>query len=201
MSRKELPHAGLVQAALAGRITNREGAQALHLTSRQFQRLKQRVRLGGLSALRHQSRGRPSPRRLPATRVRGCKSCCKGHGLRISRESVRRLRRALGWPAVHRRRPPKHRTRPARGGGRPARPARRQPLRVARGSRPRDDLARRDRRRHLRGPRPALPPDGRPPRVCHRPAPGVHHLRFALTAMASASWSAATARGRECARA
>ncbi len=28
MSRKELPRAGLVQAALAGRISNREGADA-----------------------------------------------------------------------------------------------------------------------------------------------------------------------------
>jgi hypothetical protein len=30
MSRKELPRAGLVQAALAGKITNREGAVVLH---------------------------------------------------------------------------------------------------------------------------------------------------------------------------
>src|SRR5262249_62294114 len=66
MSRKELPRAGLVQAALAGKVTNREGAAALRLTVRQFQRLKQRVRAGGPLALRHQSRGRPSPRRLPA---------------------------------------------------------------------------------------------------------------------------------------
>jgi hypothetical protein len=33
------------------------------------------------------------------------------HALPISRESVRRLRRALGWPAVHRHRPPQHRAR------------------------------------------------------------------------------------------
>ena len=66
MSRKKLPRAGLVTAALAGRISNREGATALHLTPRQFQRLKQRVRVGGALALRHQSRGQPSPRRLPA---------------------------------------------------------------------------------------------------------------------------------------
>ena len=65
MSRKELPRAGLVQAALAGKITNRKGAVALHLTPRQFQRLKRRVREGGPLALRHQSRGRPSRRRLP----------------------------------------------------------------------------------------------------------------------------------------
>jgi hypothetical protein len=31
MSRKELPRAGLLAAAVAGRITNREGAAALHV--------------------------------------------------------------------------------------------------------------------------------------------------------------------------
>jgi hypothetical protein len=34
MSRKEVPRAGLVKAALAGKITNREGAQALRLSVR-----------------------------------------------------------------------------------------------------------------------------------------------------------------------
>src|SRR6185295_11653296 len=67
MSRKELPRAGLLAAAVAGRISNREGAAALRLTARQFQRLKQRFRLGGALAVRHQGRGRPSHRHLPAT--------------------------------------------------------------------------------------------------------------------------------------
>jgi len=68
LSRKELPRAGLVKAALAGRITNRQGAAALQLTIRQFQRLKRRVETGGAAALRHCSRGQPSPRRLPVKR-------------------------------------------------------------------------------------------------------------------------------------
>jgi hypothetical protein len=63
MSRKRLPRAGLVAAAVVGRITNREGASALHMTPRQFQRLKQRYRLTGAVGLRHQGRGRPSRRR------------------------------------------------------------------------------------------------------------------------------------------
>src|SRR5256885_16863702 len=67
MSRKELPRAGLVTAAVAGRISNREGAAALHMTPRQFQRLKQRFRETGAVGLRHQTRGRPSHRRLPAS--------------------------------------------------------------------------------------------------------------------------------------
>src|SRR5260370_16116043 len=66
MSRKELPRPGLLAAAVAGRITNREGARALHVTPRQFQRLKQRFRVGGALAVRHQGRGRPShPRVAP----------------------------------------------------------------------------------------------------------------------------------------
>lgn len=128
MSRKELPRPGLLAAAVAGRITNREGAAALQLTVRQFQRLKQRFRVGGALALRHQGRGRPSHRRLAAPvgvqvqtllqdRYAGfndthlTEKLREVHGLAISRESVRRLRRALGWPAVHRRRPAQHRAR------------------------------------------------------------------------------------------
>ena len=38
------PRAGLVKAALAGKITNQEGARALRLTVRQFKRLKARFR-------------------------------------------------------------------------------------------------------------------------------------------------------------
>ncbi len=128
MSRKELPRPGLLAAAVAGRITNREGARALHVTPRQFQRLKQRFRVGGALAVRHQGRGRPSHRRLPAPvcaqvqallqdRYAGfndthlTEKLREHHGLAVSRESVRRLRRALGQPAVHRRRPAQHRAR------------------------------------------------------------------------------------------
>ena len=69
MSRKEVPRAGLVKAALAGKIPNREGAQALRLSVRQFQRLKGRVRAEGAAGIVHRSRGRVSPRRLaPALR-------------------------------------------------------------------------------------------------------------------------------------
>ena len=53
MSRKELPRAGLIKAALAGRITNRQAADAVQLTVRQMQRLKRRFEAGGAPALRH----------------------------------------------------------------------------------------------------------------------------------------------------
>ena len=40
VSQKEMPRAGLIRAALAGKITNAEGAGSLDLSVRQFQRLK-----------------------------------------------------------------------------------------------------------------------------------------------------------------
>jgi hypothetical protein len=44
LSRKAVPRAGLLKAALAGKIMNVQSAQALHLSVRQFQRLKVRVK-------------------------------------------------------------------------------------------------------------------------------------------------------------
>src|SRR3989304_5593774 len=96
MSRKEVPRAGLVKAALAGRITNEQGARALHMTVRQFQRVKKRFRAQGARGLLHALR----PEKLQ-----------EGHGLAVSRATVRTLRRALGQPATRRRCAPKHRSR------------------------------------------------------------------------------------------
>jgi transposase len=128
MSRKELPRAGLVKAALARRITNREAANALQLTVRQVQRLKRRFQTGGAPALRHRSRGQPSPRRLPAklaAKIAALMTTTYGgfndvhlteklrevHGLEVCRESVRRIRLRLGQPATRPRRAPRHRRR------------------------------------------------------------------------------------------
>jgi hypothetical protein len=128
MSRKEVPRAGLVKAALAGKITNQEGARALRLTVRQFKRLKVRVRRGGLRGLVHRSRGQPSPRRLPAALraqvvtlmtttyigfndVHLTEKLQQVHALAVSRASVRRIRRALGRPPQRPRRAPQHRSR------------------------------------------------------------------------------------------
>jgi transposase len=128
MSRKELPRAGLVKAALARRITNRQAAGALQLTVRQVQRLKRRLETGGAPALRHRSRGQPSPRRLPAklaakiavlmtttdagfNDVHLTEKLREVHGLEVCRESVRRIRLRLGQPAKRPRRAPRHRRR------------------------------------------------------------------------------------------
>src|SRR5262252_6117776 len=121
MSRKEVPRAGLLKAALAGKISNAQGAQALQLSVRQFQRLKVRFKANGVRGLLHRLRGRPSARRVPAVvRARAAtllqttyaefNDCHATEKLRevegvcLSRSAVRRLRRALGLPAKRRRR-------------------------------------------------------------------------------------------------
>jgi hypothetical protein len=128
MSRKEVPRAGLLKAALAGKITNEQGARALRLSVRQFQRLKGRYRAEGARGLRHRLRGRASPRRLSdPVRARilhllrtvypDCNDCHATEKLRevehlaVSRATVRRLRRAADLPAKRRRRPRRYRAR------------------------------------------------------------------------------------------
>ncbi len=128
MSRKEAHRSGLVQLAVGGHITTAAGALALDMTPRQFRRLKARYRAEGVRGLVHRLRGRPSPRALDVelrdrvqaliqTTYRDFNDChCteklrEVEGLAVGRETVRRLRRALGLPPKRRRRPPPHRTR------------------------------------------------------------------------------------------
>src|SRR6266849_6516087 len=128
MSRKEVPRAGLVKAALAGKITNQEGARALRVSVRQFKRLKARFRREGVRGLVHRRRGQPSRRRCPAALrthiVRLMTTTYAGfndvhlteklqelHALPVSRATVRRIRLALGRASPRRRRAPQHRSR------------------------------------------------------------------------------------------
>jgi transposase len=128
MSRKEIPRAGLLKAAVAGQISNTEAAVALHVSVRQVQRLKVRYQGEGAAGLRHRLRGRPSARGLPAavaqrarellqTLYRDVNDCHAAEKLReveglcLSRASVQRVRRGLGLPAKHRRRPRQYRAR------------------------------------------------------------------------------------------
>jgi transposase len=128
MSRKEVVRPGLVKALAAGQLTNRQVAAALRLSVRQVQRLKRRFQAAGVAGLVHCTRGRPSRRRLaPEVRQRvadlmrtvyaGLNDCHlteklrEVEGLTLCRESVRGIRRTLGLPAKHPRRPPRHRRR------------------------------------------------------------------------------------------
>lgn len=56
----------MLKAALGGKITNAQGALAMQLSVRQFQRVKVRFAAEGVGGLRHRLGGRPSPRRLAA---------------------------------------------------------------------------------------------------------------------------------------
>ena len=128
MSRKEARRPGLVQLAVAGKITTAEGARSLTMSLRQFRRLKARYRAEGVRGLGHRLRGRPSSGALDVeirdrvleliqTTYREFNDChCteklrEVEGLQVGRDTVRRLRRALGLPPKRRRRPPQHRTR------------------------------------------------------------------------------------------
>ena len=128
MSRKEARRPGLVQLAVAGKITTAEGARSLQMSRRQFRRLKARYRVDGVRGLVHRRRGQPSGRGLEVdvhdrviegirTTYRAFNDChCteklrEVEGLAVSRSTVRRLRRALGLPPKQRRRPPQHRAR------------------------------------------------------------------------------------------
>ena len=113
MSRKEVPRPGLVKLALAGQITNQQGAAGAKLTVRQFQRLKARVRAESRGLL-HRRRGQPSPGPCRARCALGWRRGCSpstatsmtatpprssGRSKACARASVRRIRRALGLPA------------------------------------------------------------------------------------------------------
>jgi transposase len=128
LSRKEVQRPGLLRALCAGRVATREVAEALGLSLRQTRRLRRRFETEGAAGLAHRSRGQPSARRLRGalreaiielmtTVYAGFNDCHlteklrEQHGLCVSRESVRRLRRALGRAPRHRHQPPRARRR------------------------------------------------------------------------------------------
>ena len=121
MRRKEVPRAGLLEAALEGRMSNVQGARSMRVSLRQFQRVKGRFAAEGVAGLVHRLRGRPSPHRLAAAIHARAVALLQGpyaglndchlteklrevEGLPLSRSTVRRLRRGAGVPATRRRR-------------------------------------------------------------------------------------------------
>ena len=131
MGKRDARRLGMVKAAEHGKVTNREAAQGLRLSVRQFRRLRKQVRERGEGGVIHGNRGRPSPRRLPhparervAELLTGDVKLNDHHvaellaeaedPLTISPATVRRIRRELGLPPKRLRRPPRHRRRRAR---------------------------------------------------------------------------------------
>jgi len=135
MGNRDARRLGVVQAAVQGKISSREGAEALGLSVRQFKRLRRQVRERGARGVVHGNRGRPSRRRLAAELrhqvvelLTGTVKLNDHHiadlvaeaGAGVSPASVRRVRRELKLPAKRRRRPPQHRRRRARAARRGA---------------------------------------------------------------------------------
>lgn len=133
MGRRDARRLGVVQAAVAGRITNREGSMAVGVSLRQFKRLRARVREQGPGGIVHGNRGRESPRRLEGGLRRRVEELLTGpvklndhhvadllgeEGWSVSPASVRRVRRTLKLAPKRARRPPQHRRRRERAGRR-----------------------------------------------------------------------------------
>ncbi len=126
MGKREARRLGVIQAALDGKLTIREGAERLGLSRSQFKRLRRQVRGEGAAGVIHGNRGRASPRRLAdEVRTRAVElltgevklndhhiaDLMGAEGLKVSPASVRRLRQERQLPPKRRRRPSKHRRR------------------------------------------------------------------------------------------
>ncbi len=128
LSQKELQRVAVMAQCAQGRLACARAAETLQLSLRHVKRLKARYRQGGEAAMAHASRGRPSPRRLPApdrrrilhlarTTYAGfndhhlCEKLREVEGFSLSRETLRRLLRAAGLGSPRKRRPPAHRQR------------------------------------------------------------------------------------------
>jgi transposase len=124
----ELKRLKVVQEMEAGRMTASEGAEALDLSVRQVRRLKRAYREKGAAGLAHGNRGKASTRRTAeairkqvvtlATREyqdyndqHFTEELEERRGIKLSRSTVRRIRRAAGQGSSRKRRAPKHRSR------------------------------------------------------------------------------------------
>jgi len=126
MGTRDARRLGVIQAALAGKLTNQEGADSLGISRSQFKRLRRQVREGGAKGVIHGNRGRVSPRRLSeelrdkvvdllTQKVKlndhHISDLLHGKELAVSPASVRRIRQECKLPPKRRRRGPKHRRR------------------------------------------------------------------------------------------
>lgn len=128
MSRREWKRLDAMERIDGGRLTNREAAEVLGLSTRQVRRLRRAVERRGSAGVVHGNRGRaPSNRvseelqgRIVAFRRKKYSGFNDQHfteklgaveGVTISRASVQRLLRAAGIGPPRKRRAPKHRRR------------------------------------------------------------------------------------------
>jgi len=139
MSQKERQRYHLLKMVIGGRVTLKETSSVIGISYRQAKRLKKRLKTLGAKGLIHGNRGRPSARELHpelATRIialsRETYSAFNDthfteklneiEGITVSRDTVRRLRRANGIKAKRKRRPKRHfKRRPRKPQGKPMR--------------------------------------------------------------------------------
>ena len=118
----------VVERVERGELTVSEGAQALGLSRRQLQRLRKKVRVDGPRGVLHGNSGR-APKHRTSDLVRSrivqlwrekyvgfndqhfTEKLAEVEGLRLSRQTVRRMLRSAGIASVRSRRPCKHRRR------------------------------------------------------------------------------------------
>lgn len=128
LTMKEQQRVAVIERVFQGELTMAEAAMVLGISERQSFRLKARIRKEGVAGIIHGNRGRRSPRQLPEQRqqrivalaretYRGfndhhlTEKLADAEGIRVSRETVRRLLRAEGLASPRTRRPPRHRGR------------------------------------------------------------------------------------------
>ncbi len=128
MSQRQWRKLDVVERIERGELTICEGAQVLGLSRRQVQRLRKKVRLLGAKGVLHGNAGR-TPKHKTAALVAGrvvelrrekyagfndqhfTEKLAEVEGLKLSRQTVRRLLRKAGIGSPRKRRPVKHRRR------------------------------------------------------------------------------------------
>lgn len=127
-SMDEIKRLEVIQQVEKRQMTGREAAQRLRLSPRQIWRLITRYRRRGPTGLVHGNRGRVANNRIAEeTRATVLELAENGyrdyndshfteelaekHGIKVSRSTVRRIRREAGLSSPRKRRPPRHRKR------------------------------------------------------------------------------------------
>ena len=128
MSRKEVQRLMVLEKARAGAFSLKACAEVLRVSYRQVKRLMKALREEGTEGLVHGNRGREPTNKITKVHrdriiklIRGkyagfndthfCEKLNEEEGIRVSRETVRKLLRERGISPQRRHRPPKHRSR------------------------------------------------------------------------------------------
>jgi transposase len=128
MSQRQLQRLEVMGLVEAGKITLKEGAEKIGMSYRQTKRIRKRIQEEGGKGLIHRSQGKPSNHRMKeeiqakvlqlSEKVYGefndqhfTEKLIEVEGIEVSRETVRKIRRAAGMGPKRKRRGRKHRRR------------------------------------------------------------------------------------------